>query len=227
MANRDANPEADSAAQLSADPDRAIGKRIKDARDAKGLTQAQLSARSKSVDPESKGVSRTALVGYEAGSSRPGLRELRIICECLHVTPNHLIYGSEHPFQASHFALEGLRNKRRQVYQSFQVAFVVMALKDHERDALMSLALSLGGRQLGDERLSGLRAMAGTVAGNVLDSVRTYFQEMSDEEFGLLPLQEIADRMSRELSTNIGTGLRFNDDGEVIGGRQEYPDPEQ
>ncbi len=113
------------------------------------MTQQQVSVRSKWSDPDEKGVSRTAIVGYESGSSRPGTRELRILCEALHVTPNHLIYGSEHPFQTSHAALEGLRTKRRAIKAAIQVAFLVMVLRDHERDALLNLANSLGGTRLG------------------------------------------------------------------------------
>jgi transcriptional regulator with XRE-family HTH domain len=205
--------------------DIAIGRRIRDARDAKCLTQQQVSVRSKMVDADEKGVSRTALIGYEAGTSRPGARELRILCETLHVTPNFLIYGSEHPFQASHAALEGLRTKRRALHKALQVAFVVMALKDHEKDALMSLALSLGGHQLGDERLSGLRGMAGLIAPDLIEKIRENVG-LTSEQFDVMSMAEIAQHLSRGLSMNIGTKLQFSEDGDVIGGEQTYPDPD-
>ncbi|WP_374675572.1 helix-turn-helix domain-containing protein [Ideonella sp.] len=206
--------------------DAAIGRRLREARDSRGFTQQQVSARSKLIDPEEKGVSRTALIGYEAGTSRPGTRELRILCETLHVTPNVLIYGSEQPFQASHVALEGLRDRRRQLIQALQVAFVVMALRDHEKDALLSVALSLGGHHLGDERLSGLRGMALLLSTSVEGEIRSFFEGVSDTEFDAMPLSEIAQRLSRQLSMNIGTRLRFDEDGDIIGGEQTYPDPE-
>ena len=206
--------------------DPAIGKRIRDARDAKGLTQSQVSVRSKWSDPDGKGISRTALIGYEAGTSRPGTRELRILCETLHVTPNQLIYGTEHPFQASHVALEGLRHKRRAVSVAMQVAFLVMALKDHEKDALLSLALSLGGHTLGDARLAGLRAMAGLLTNDLIGTFREYFADLSDEEFQALSMEELAQLMSKGLAASVGTKFQFDEDGEIVGGEQQYPDPE-
>lgn len=205
--------------------DVAIGRRIRDARDAKGLTQQHVSVRSKLVDSDEKGVSRTALIGYEAGTSRPGARELRILCETLHVTPNFLIYGSEHPFQTSHAALEGLRTKSRALHKALQVAFVVMSLKDHEKDALMSLALSLGGHQLGDERLSGLRGMAGLIAPDLIEKIKQSV-DLTPEQFDAMSLAEIAQHLSRGVSMNIGTKLQFSEDGDVIGGEQTYPDPD-
>jgi len=206
--------------------DVAIGRRIREARDAKGLTQQQVSVRSKWSDPEEKGVSRTALIGYEAGTSRPGTRELRILCETLHVTPNQLIYGSENPFQTSHVAMEGLRNKRRAVSASLEVAFVVMALKDHERDALLSLALSLGGHTLGDERLAGLRALGLLITVDLVQKIRENFQGLTEEDFQSLSIGDLAQKMSREMAMNIGTKFKFDQDGDIVGGEQVYPDPE-
>jgi transcriptional regulator with XRE-family HTH domain len=45
------------------------------------------------------GISRTALIGYEAGRTNPGERELRKLCDVLRVTPNQLLYGTEQPFE--------------------------------------------------------------------------------------------------------------------------------
>ncbi|MGQ3054332.1 MAG: helix-turn-helix domain-containing protein [Roseateles sp.] len=221
-------PSAPPSRELASDTsDAAIGRRIREAREAKNLTQQQVSVRSKWVDHEEKGISRTALIGYEAGTSRPGTRELRIICETLYVSPNHLLFGSEHPFQTAHAGAEMLRGKRRQLVKALQVAFVVMALKEHEKDALLSLAMSLGGHHLGDVRLAGLRGMAGLVAPEALATIRGAFGDMEDAEFDGLPLNELAQRLSRELRINIGTKLRFDDEGEVVGGEQTYPDPEE
>lgn len=220
-------PKDDQREPAAADTsDAAIGRRLREAREAKGMTQQQVSVRSKWSDPDEKGVSRTAIVGYESGSSRPGTRELRILCEALHVTPNHLIYGSEHPFQTAHAALEGLRTKRRAITAALQVAFLVMALRDHERDALLSLANSLGGHTLGDERLAGLKMMGHLLTEDVQDKIRASFSDLTDEQFADMPLTELAQRLSREVSVNVGTKLKFNEDGEIVGGEQLYPDPE-
>lgn len=45
------------------------------------------------------GISRTVLIGYEAGRTNPGERELRRLCDALRVTPNQLLYGTDQPFQ--------------------------------------------------------------------------------------------------------------------------------
>src|SRR5689334_17943064 len=44
------------------------------------------------------GISRTVLIGYESGRTRPGAREIRLICDALNTTPNRLLYGMEEPF---------------------------------------------------------------------------------------------------------------------------------
>ena len=88
--------------------DAEFGARLKAARDKRQLSQTAVATRSKWADPEGKGISRTALIGYEAGTSRPGTRELRILCATLVVSPNQLLFGSEAPLQTAHVALEGL-----------------------------------------------------------------------------------------------------------------------
>lgn len=220
-------PDKPSAASAELDArDVAIGRRLRVARDAKGLTQKQLSVRTKFADPEEKGISRTAIVGYEAGTSRPGTRELRILCESLHISPNHLIYGSDEPFQTAHAALEGLRTHSRPIAKALQVALLVTALQDHEREALMSLILSLAGRELGDERMAGIRMCAMFWVEDFEAKTREMLGGMPVEEFNRMPLREIAGMLSRQYGSTYGTKLRFSDDGEVISGEQLYPDPD-
>jgi hypothetical protein len=178
------------------------------------------------IDPEGKGVSRTALIGYEAGTSRPGTRELRLLCETLLVSPSHVVYGSEQPFQTEHAALEGLRGHRNQLSKALQVAFLVMVLKDHEKDALLSLTASLAAHHLGDRRLSGLRATVLLLAGSILDEVRSYFSDLSDAEFNALPLSELVQRLSQGSDSNVGNRFKFDEEGNIVGGEQTYPDPE-
>lgn len=211
--------------------DGAIGLRLKDAREARGLTQLAVSTRSKWVDPEGKGVSRTALVGYEAGTSRPGARELRILCETLSVTPNLLIFGAEEPFQASQVALEGAfaSGPARGLTQALQFGLTVAALRGNERAALLSLVLSMGGRQLGDARLSGLRAVSGFIASEVevqlcklLGAAGVSYDL---EKLRSMKVEDIMDELSREMTSNIGNKLIFNEEGDPVGGEWEYPDP--
>lgn len=70
-----------------------IGIRLKAAREAKGMSQSDLHTKT--------GLSRTVLINYEAGRHKPGTRELRLLCDALEVSPNHLIYGTEEPHSQS------------------------------------------------------------------------------------------------------------------------------
>lgn len=70
-----------------------IGIRLKAAREAKGMAQSDLHSKT--------GLSRTVLINYEAGRHKPGARELRLLCDALEVSPNHLIYGTEEPHSKS------------------------------------------------------------------------------------------------------------------------------
>lgn len=207
--------------------DEAIGRRLREAREGRGLTQQAVSVRSKWVDPEGKGISRTTLVGYESGDSKPGARELRLLCETLTVTPNYVLFGSESPFEASYPGLEALRNVSgggpNEFSRALQVAFVLTALKGHERDAILTLALSLGGRQLGDLRLGALRAAAGFCSGPVFDALIR--QVGPDAEDGQMTLEQMAESITRGGGATIGTRLRFDDDGDVVSGEWMYPDP--
>jgi transcriptional regulator with XRE-family HTH domain len=201
---------------------------LRDAREGRGLTQQAVSTRAKWADPEGKGISRTALIAYEAGTSRPGTRELRILCETLSVSPNHLIFGSEEPLKATFPAMEGLSNHAPAIglNESFQFGLIAAALKGHERDALLSLAMSLAGRALGDERLTGLRLSAIFLSREV---EKLLDRQMSSDEqgTGAMSLEDITDRLSRAMAGNMGNALVFDDEGEVVGGKRIYPDPKK
>lgn len=209
-------------ASTEPDPDAALARRLREAREARALSQQGVATRTKWVDPEGKGVSRTALIGYEAGTSRPGARELRLLCQTLGVSPNELLFGAATPFEVEQVAMEGLgAGKDQGVAQAVQLAFILAALKGHERDALLSIALSLAGRQLGDLRLSGLRAVAMVTVDDVWKSLRQHVPEGSTVE----SLEDLIDAVSRSVRTNIGNRLQFDDDGEVVGGEWLHKDP--
>lgn len=203
--------------------DAALGQRIREAREARQLTQQGTATRSKWADPEGKGISRTALIGYEAGTSRPGARELRILCQTLAVSANKLLFGTDLPVRTAHPALETIAQKNTaDLRTAIELGFVMASLKGHERDALMSLVLSLAGRQLGDVRLAGLRMMAHLS----LKSVAHAFGEAvgDAEDPSALTLEQVADALSRQVGSNMGTNLQFDDDLNVSG-TWLYPDP--
>ncbi|RZJ07990.1 MAG: XRE family transcriptional regulator [Rubrivivax sp.] len=206
--------------------DQAVGRRIREARESRDWTQQVLCNRSKIVDPEQKGISRTTLIGYEAGTSRPGSREIRLLCEALSITPNHLIFGEEQPAVVVHPALDVRWPGKSDLARALDLALVLAALKGHERDALLSLALSLAGRRFGDARLAGLRSI-GALA---LDKVEESLAEWSPQSFtdGKLSvsLEVLAEELASGATSNLGNKLKFNEDGEPIGGEWLYPDPE-
>lgn len=63
---------------------------LKRARFEKGLSVRELH--------EKTGISQAVLYGYEGGKTKPGARELTLICQALRVSPNVLLFGSEDPF---------------------------------------------------------------------------------------------------------------------------------
>lgn len=206
-------------------PDTDVGDRLRLSREQLGFTQAVVSNRTRMIDSEGKGVSRTALIGYEQGTSRPGLREIRLLCEVLTITPNWLIFGD---LSASKASLPSLKlteaGPNGELDAVLRTAIALTALKGHERDALHSLALSLAGRQLGDERLSALVANVFMMREAFVAALR----EVSPDLEVSAPLETIAEDLSRTgMRTNFGNRLNFNEDGDIIDRTQVvYPDPD-
>lgn len=80
------------------EPELNLGGRLQMVREAKALTQAKVAELTRRADKEGKGLSRAVVSFYEAGTTRPGPKEIRLLCEVLQVSPSYLIYGSEDPF---------------------------------------------------------------------------------------------------------------------------------
>lgn len=76
-------------------PELLIGKRIRDRREEKKLTQEALSVLTKytQIDPEGRGLSRPSIVGYEQGKNLPDARGIRLLATALEVTPSWLVLG--------------------------------------------------------------------------------------------------------------------------------------
>lgn len=206
-----------------ADADAELALRLKEAREARQLTQQAVATRSKWADIEGKGISRTALVGYEAGTSRPGARELRILCRTLVVSPNKLLFGTETPIATAHPALETIGSDHKNgLRQAVDLAFVLAALKGHERDALASLALSMAGRQLGDLRLSYLRMLAAYAIPAIVEALKPDLPDGVDPSS--MSLEDAVDALTRGAGSNLGTNLKLDGD-QVVGGEWLYQDP--
>ncbi len=202
--------------------DAEVGVRIRQAREALELTQGAVCTRTRMADPLGKGISRTSLVGYESGTSRPGLREIKLLCDVLSITPNQLIYGTDAPIAPSLPAMAMVQTNEP-LRDAIRIGFAIAALKGHEREALASLALSLAGRQLGDLRLSGLLTYVGMLGEEIDKLVRQSFPD------GEAPgsLEELMDKTSAGIRSNWGTRLTMDPESNPDEARGEwiYPDP--
>jgi len=207
-------------------PEDGIGSRIRAAREAKGWSQTDLAAFSKELDAARKGIHRTVLVGYEAGHSRPGAREIRILCESLSVTPNWLIYGSNFAGGTEHTAMEGAR--KNGLFAAMRLALAIAVLKPHERDALQSLALSMAGRELGDRKLSILFTIA---AGFAMPGFENLQEFLGDPDLMSKNISDVVQLMlekSDKDNTPWGNNLSFGSDGDgPPKGKWLYPEPKK
>ncbi|HEU0234313.1 MAG TPA: helix-turn-helix transcriptional regulator [Gallionella sp.] len=82
----------------TSEPESELGKRLEYQRQAKGFTQDQLATLTKQADKDGKGLSRGVISLYELGINRPGIKEIRLLCEVLRVSPSYFIYGDDDPF---------------------------------------------------------------------------------------------------------------------------------
>ncbi len=200
-------------------PEHGIGDRIRAAREARGLSQTALAARTQMGDSTGKGVGRTVLFGYESGKFRPGAREIRLLCQALSVTPNWLILGDE--AASTQASMELVR--KRDLIAAVRLAMAISILKPHERAGFQSLVLSLAGRQLGDMRLSSLLMMGSMVARHVMPELKEWFGEDVEE----VTLDTLLLRASDGMHVNVGNKLLLDpEEGDIVGGEWLYADPD-
>lgn len=202
--------------------DDGVGSRIRQAREGKGWTQLVLSNRTRFDDPEKKGISRTVIVGYEAGTHKPGAREIRLLCEALHVTPNWLLFGTENPFEVLQPSM-AITRTGGEMHVAMRLAFSMLLLKPHERDLASSLILSFAGREVGDLRLSGLMWTADQATKEALNQLQKYIPEGVDAMS--LKIRDLIELASREFESNFGNRLKLDEDGEKWEGEWLYKDP--
>lgn len=211
-------------------PEDGIGSRIRAAREARGWSQVALATRSKMMDSKGQGVSRTGLVGYEAGTTKPGAREIRILSETLLVTPNWLIFGADNPaHESAQASMEAVR--KADLVAAIRLALAISVLKTHERSAFQSLVLSMAGRELGDLKLSALLMMAVHVAEPALKELEKRQAGVSDGTIAET-LNDLVRHYSDGVGTNYGNKLKFlkDSDGdftEEVSPESEwlYPEP--
>lgn len=214
-------PKAPKAARSVSVPEDGIGLRIKEAREAKGISQTVLANQTKIVDPKHEGISRTVIIGYEAGTYKPGAREIRILCEALGVSPNWLLYRSESPVRTTQPSLLFME-RGDDMDASIQLAMAILLLKPNERSLLQGLVLSLAGGKVGDLRLSSVLLTSTLIAETVRSAL--------EEKWGLKPgmaASEWVSTLEDQFATNAGNRLKFDEEGNVVGGQYLYPDRNQ
>lgn len=111
---------------------------LKKAREAKNLSHTDLYRLT--------GISRSVLSGYETGRTKPGAKELKLLCDALSVNPNRLLFGNEEPFKPR----KGLRGlaKLRHSPAGISLAIILMpiimaSLDDEQLEAILTLLTSL------------------------------------------------------------------------------------
>jgi len=173
---------------------------IKGARERRRLTISDLA--------RATGLSRTVLFGYEAGRTRPGVREIRLICEALKVSPNRLIFGMEQPFAESQGLAElvklSARNPMAGVAMSmFLIPIVTAVLGVEERAALLTL---IGGLVEARDKNAffSLKAMVETMA--ELGGDPTKMAELTAAANDPEKLQEFQERLRAKMEKSKAEG---------------------
>lgn len=113
---------------------------IKKAREQSKMSVLELSAKT--------GISKTVLHGYERGRTKPGARELRLLCEAMGVSPNRLLFGLD-DYNAPRSGIAHLIKLSRsnplitQLFSSMVFPMVFARLDENEAESLMVLIGSL------------------------------------------------------------------------------------
>lgn len=88
------------------------------------------------------GIARTALHDYEAGRYKPGLTEIRKLCDALKITPNRLVLGRD-DVEKPPSAIEEMLGAGPEALKMMKVMRMVFLLPEEERDALTTLVMGL------------------------------------------------------------------------------------
>lgn len=89
------------------------------------------------------GISRSVIFGYENGRTKPGSREIRLLCDALKVSPNRLIYGSDDPQYKDEFSLFYDLDSDTDRVGAMKLGVLMLMLSKEERLALLTLMSSI------------------------------------------------------------------------------------
>lgn len=127
------------------------------------------------------GISRSVLFGYENGRTKPGAREIRLLCDALKVTPNRLIYGADDtPFEAGTSPFPEWLEFDSEDYGTVNATVLMRMLSKEERSALFTLAYSILEARRGKQELEGaFRAIK--IVGQVMGDAGVFSPNTLDE----------------------------------------------
>lgn len=173
-----------------ADPIDAIATELRKAREATGVSFSDLH--------RATGLSRTTLHQYEAGTRKPGTREIRLLCDALKTTPNRLIYGTEEPFKGQS-RLHALLDLSNEDLRTARLAMLLMMLSKDERDAWItllgeSIKARVGGGEKLDATLDAIEAATEIMASGMAEAIEAALPEKKIAEIGRDIEAKIADR---------------------------------
>lgn len=90
------------------------------------------------------GISRSVLFGYENGRTKPGAREIRLLCDALKVSPTRLIYGSDDaPFEVGSSPFPDWLEFDSNDIGTVNTTILMKMLSKEDRLALLTLAHSI------------------------------------------------------------------------------------
>jgi transcriptional regulator with XRE-family HTH domain len=162
--------------QVATDPTATLPAELVKARTKAGFTISDLHEKTK--------ISRAVLLGYEKGRTRPGAREIRLLCEALQITPNKLIYGTEDPFEKN--PLHEALGVDSDVTRLMKMLGLFQMLPRSEQDALLQLAAAIVSSRHGEAALKDLGAafeVAGERMGDqVMEFADNLDKSMTEED---------------------------------------------
>lgn len=135
--------EASSFGFVKDEPEDQLGVRLREARENDRLTQGELADRTKLADKENIGITRNVISFIESGRTKPGPREIRLLCEALRISPNFLIYGNDDPFDNRTELSRYGGYARTEVEFHAYIAYCVSRLHHHHKTSLIDLLMGL------------------------------------------------------------------------------------
>ena len=160
-------------------PESGFGKRLAELRAGKNLNHDALSELTKLADAQKRGIARTTLRGYELGVYKPGIRELRVLCQALGVSPNKLIFGEDtNEFTAPPLGAVTARDpafaghvfRREIIHQWIGFLVDVFNLDDHGRESVFRVAGDLTEAKLGSVEYRRLMGVTREIVDTVIDA---------------------------------------------------------